>query len=307
MIVIAPAACQNVGIAGFGRTTLSRIDRCIDELPLRILLLWIQNIMTNRAHRLIVVCVLAAACANVSAAEPQVGKWVSLFNGQNLDGWIPKLRYSDLGENYGDTFRVEDGLLTVSYDKYDKFGERFGHLFYKDSFSNYRLRIEYRFIGEQCPEGPGWAFRNSGVMLHCQDPKSMKKDQDFPVSIETQMLGGNGKDNRSTANLCTPGTNVVMDGKLILRHCTSSKSKTYHGDQWVTLEVVVNGDRTIEHLVNGESVMKYEAPQLDERDENAKALIKDGNKLLKSGYFSLQAESHPVQFRKVEIMLLPEE
>ena len=251
-------------------------------------------------------CCLFVLPTIAMGADPEIGKWVPLFNGKDLDGWTPKLRYSRLGENFGDTFRVEDGLLTVAYDKYEKFGERFGHLFYKDSFSHYRLRIEYRFIGDQCSEGPGWAFRNSGVMLHCQDPKTMAVDQDFPVSIETQMLGGNGKDNRPTANLCTPGTNVVMNGTLIKRHCTSSKSKTFHGDQWVTLEVVVKGDRTIEHLVNGESVMIFESPQLDERDADARTLIVKGQKLLRSGFISLQAESHPVQFRKVEIMLLEE-
>ena len=234
------------------------------------------------------------------AAEEQ-GEWKPLFNGKNLDGWTPKFRGHELGENYNDTFRAEDGVLRVAYDKYKTFDNKFGHLFYKDKFSNYRIRAEYRFVGEQTPGGAGWAFRNSGIMLHCQDPKSMRKDQDFPVSIEVQLLGGGGKGERSTANLCTPGTNVVISGKLFTPHCTNSKSKTFHGDQWVTVEVEVRGSEKIRHFVNGELVMEYEQPQLDEKDADARALIKDGDKLLRAGWISLQAESHPCEFRKVEL------
>ncbi|MCA9062997.1 MAG: DUF1080 domain-containing protein [Planctomycetaceae bacterium] len=257
-------------------------------------------------------CLLCAAARgqqNISDTEYPVGKWVSLFNGKDLTGWTPKIRYSDLGENPGNTFRVEDGLLKVRYDGggYEKFGERFGHLFYKDTFSHYRMRVEYRFVGEQCNEGPGWATRNSGVMVHGQDPSTMTKDQDFPVSIEVQLLGGNGKDPRTTSNLCTPGTNVVMNGELKKQHCISSSSKTYHGEQWVTAEIEVHGDRVIRHLLEGEVVLEYNEPQLDERDENARKLIKGGKLELEEGSISLQSESHPIDFRKVEIMVLDEQ
>jgi len=232
--------------------------------------------------------------------------WVSLFNGNDLEGWQVKIAGYDLGDNYGDTFRVEDGILKVSYDQYDEFGDRFGHLFYKDTFSNYRLRVEYRFVGEQAPGGAGWAFRNSGIMIHGQSPESMRKDQSFPVSIEVQLLSGNGTDPRSTANVCTPGTNIVMDGELITQHCTPSRSKTYHGDQWVTVEVEVHGNGTIKHIIDGEVVLEYEQPQLDENDGDAKSLIKDGDKMLSGGTISLQSESHPVEFRRVEILPLGE-
>lgn len=246
--------------------------------------------------------------ANVAADEYPKGEWVSLFNGKDLTGWTPKIRYYELGDNNGDTFRVRDGLLQVRYDGggYEKFGEKFGHLFYKDSFSNYRFRVEYRFVGEQCAEGPGWATRNSGVMIHGQDPKTMAKDQDFPVSIEVQLLGGNGKDNRTTSNLCTPGTNVVMNGELKLQHCINATSKTYHGEQWVTAEIEVHNNEVIRHLLDGEIVLEYNKPQLDERDNSAKKLIKDGKLMLTGGTISLQSESHPIDFRKVEIMVLEE-
>src|SRR5690606_31959885 len=173
------------------------------------------------------------------------GEWVPLFNGKNLDGWIPKIRYHEAGDNFADTFRVEDGLLKVRYDGYEQFGERFGHLFYNTPFSHYRLRVEYRFVGDQCEGGPGWAIRNSGIMVHGESAPTMSKDEDVPASIEVQLLGGNGEQQRTTSNLCTPYTNVVMNGDLVTRHCTSSTSKTYHGEQWVTAEVEVRGNEVI--------------------------------------------------------------
>ena len=237
----------------------------------------------------------------------KASEWIQLFNGENLDGWTPKIRYHELGDNFGNTFRVEDGLLKVRYDKksYPKFGEKFGHLFYKQSFSHYILRVEYRFVGDQVTGGPGWATRNSGLMLHCEDPKLMTKDQDFPTSIEYQILGGDGARKRTTANLCTPGTNVVMDGKLHRPHCTSSTSKTYHGEQWVTVEVEVRGSGTVKHTIDGEVVLEYSKPQLDVNDAHAKMLAeKQGGVMLEGGYISLQSESHPVDFRKVELKVL---
>jgi hypothetical protein len=230
--------------------------------------------------------------------------WISLLNGKDLEGWLVKIRGYDLNDNYANTFRVQDGILKVSYDQYDKFAGKFGHLFYKKKFSSYRLRVEYRFVGDQCPGGPSWAFRNSGAMIHSQSPESMTKDQVFPVSIEAQFLGGEGKGQRPTGNVCTPGTNIVMDGKLVTQHCTNSRSATFRGDQWVTVEVEVHGNATIKHIVNGETVLEYEKPQLDENDVVARRLIKNGETMLHEGYIALQAESHPIEFRKVEILPL---
>ena len=234
------------------------------------------------------------------------GQWISLFNGKNLDGWKVKIKGYELNDNFGNTFRVEDGVMKVCYDQYDKFDGRFGHIFYEEKFSHYILRLEYRFVGDQTPGGPGWAFRNSGIMIHGQSPESMRKDQDFPVSVEVQLLGGNGKDKRSTGNTCTPGTHIVMNDQLVTRHCINSNSKTYHGDQWVKMELEVHGNDLVRHKINGEVVMEYERSQLDEKDADAKKLIVGGNKMLSEGYISLQAESHPVEFRNIEILPLEE-
>jgi len=247
----------------------------------------------------------AGECSSADKSS-EAGKWTPLFNGKDLTGWTAKITGHKLGDNFAETFRVKNGLLRVDYDGYKNFSGKFGHLFYKEKFSNYRLRVEYRFVDKQVPGGPGWAFRNSGIMIHCEAPQQMGKDQNFPTSIEVQLLGGKGTGKRPTANLCTPGTNVVMGGKLIRRHCTSSKSKTYHGDQWVTVEVEVRGGKTIKHIIDGTTVLSYEQPQLDDRDAHAKKLAEKQGKLLTGGYISLQSESHPIEFRKVEIMQLAE-
>jgi len=262
-------------------------------------------VLIMRGASLVLLCSVLLA-SGLWAQDGAEEGWVSLFNGQDLDGWTPKFAGSELGVNYRNTFRVEDGLLRVVYDDWDRFAGEFGHLFYKEPFSHYRLRIEYRFVGEQTAEGPGWAFRNSGVMLHCQPPETMVVNQSFPVSIECQFLGGDGTNERTTANLCTPGTNVVIGGELITRHVTNSASKTYHGDQWVTVEIEVDGGKTVRHLIDGQVVLEYDEPQLDPNDGDAKPLIEaaKGELTLTGGYIALQAESHPVEFRRVEILNL---
>lgn len=236
-----------------------------------------------------------ASCQADEATEKKKSdEWVQLFNGKDLTGWTPKFKGHDAGVNYKDTFVVEDGLLRVKYDKYDKWQNNFGHLFYKSEFSHYILRVEYRFVGDQVKGGPGWAFRNNGLMVHGQSLASMKKDQDFPDSIEVQLLGGhpNGKGKRPTLNLCTPGTHVFYEGKLDKRHCINAKGPTFHGDQWVTVEIEVKGSEVIRHNVGGKTVMEYKKPQLN------------NGTLLEKGTISLQAESHPTDFRKIEIKVI---
>ena len=231
--------------------------------------------------------------------------WIQLFNGKDLTGWTPKITGYDLGDNFGNTFRVENGLLRVVYDKYGTFNNRFGHIFYKDKFSYYRIAVEYRFVGEQTPGGAAWALRNSGIMIHGQPPETMLKGQDFPISIEVQLLGGAATGERPNANLCTPGTNVVMDGKLFTPHCINSKSKTTRLDQWVRVEAEVLGGTTVKHYVDGELVLSYEQPQIGGGNvSNFDPAAKPDGKLLTEGSISLQSESHPVEFRKVELLQL---
>ena len=221
-------------------------------------------------------------------------------------GGTPKIKGYDYGDNFANTFRVDNGSICVRYDGYDnKFQDRFGHLFYKAPYSNYVIGLEYRFVGQQLPDGPGWATRNSGIMIHCQKPETIRKDQDFPVCIEVQLLGGDGKNLRHTGNLCSPGTHVVMNEKLLTQHCFDSRSETYHGEQWVKAEIEVHGNGLVIHRINGQAVLEYEKPQLDPGDADAKTILNQtGDKMLYGGYISLQSESHPVEFRAIQIRQL---
>lgn len=247
-----------------------------------------------------------AATALPSSQLPDTARWTPLFNGRNLDGWTAKFTHSPVGENVLNTFRVEDGVLSVNYSEWDEFEGRVGHLFTEQRFSRYILRLEYRFVGEQVSAGPtmGWAVRNNGAMLHSQSAESMQLAQEFPVSIEAQLLGGGGKGERTTGNLCTPGTHVRMNGALITEHCTYSASPTYRGDQWVKAEFEVLGSDRIRHFINGELVLEYHNTQYDPSSEEAEAQRAGGSVLLERGHIALQAESHPTQFRNIEIYVL---
>jgi enterochelin esterase family protein len=252
---------------------------------------------------------VTSANAQTPVTNPDADKedWIVLFDGKDLKGWTPKIARHDLGENFGNTFRVENGLLEVRYDKYKSFDGQFGHLFYKDPYSYYRLVVEYRFVGQQAPGNPGaWALRNSGAMLHSPDPRTMPRDQTFPISIEGQLLGGasDGKP-RPTANMCSPGTEIVYQGSLYKDHCLNSTSPTFDGEQWVRAEFVVHGSGVITHYVNGQKVLEYEMPQFGGGVvDNFDATTKPDGKLMDSGYISLQSESHPIDFRKVELLNL---
>lgn len=265
---------------------------------------------------LVLMVLLALSCKSKPEADPtetdteaQVTEnWISLFNGKDLDGWTPKIKGYAFGDNLHHTFRAEDGVIKVSYDGYNgTFNDAFGHLFYKTPFSSYILKMQYRFTDDQIADGAGWATRNSGVMIHCQDPEHISKDQSFPLSIEVQMLGGLTEgESRSTGNLCTPGTNVVMDGQLISAHCTNANSETYYGDQWINLEVEVYSDSLIVHKINGHEVLRYSKPQyggadLDDYSPEYQAKI---GQPITSGYIALQSESHPVEFRNIELLEL---
>jgi hypothetical protein len=257
--------------------------------------------------------VVTSAAALAAQSKPGTAKpkndadqkeWIQLFNGKDLKDWTPKFAKHDLGENFNDTFRVEEGLLKVRYDKWKTFDSEFGHLFYKDPFNYYIIGAEYRFVGDQVAGGPAWAIRNNGLMLHSPHPKTMLKDQDFPISIEVQLLGGFGKP-RTTANLCTPGTNVVINDKLVTAHCINSKSKTYEGDQWVRVEVLARGDELMRHMVEGETVLEYTKPQIGGGNvAPVDPAVKVDGTPLTGGYISIQAETAPIDFRKIEVLTL---
>lgn len=268
--------------------------------------------MNTRYLLLPLALILMIACQpqqNQQAEEEVIApEWVSLFTGEDLSGWIPKIRNYELNDNFENTFTVQDSAITVGYDGYGPFDYRYGHIFYEQPYSHYHFRMQYRFFGDQAEEGEGWAYRNSGIMVHCQSPESMLKDQDFPISIEVQLLGGAEEGDRPTANLCTPGTHVHMADTLLTDHCLPSSSQTYRGDQWVNVYVEVYGDSLIRHIVEGDTVLTYTLPQIGGGVVNGfDPEMKPDGELLGSGYISLQSESHPVQFRNIEILDLSDQ
>lgn len=258
--------------------------------------------------RLVAVAAIALA-ANACQSMPQGGEnWKSLFDGKTLDGWTPKIRGFPLGENYRDTFSVKDGAIVVSYDKYDQFGERFGHLFYNTAFKAYRLRFEYRFAVDHPADTPAWAIANSGVMIFGEDPKGMAVGDSFPVSVEAQILGQAPGQDRFNSNMCSPGTNVVMNGQLVTTHCINSTNPAGPNGVWNQFEVEVQPSGVVTQKVNGQTTITYSAVQLDPegRMANSKPLVAaaGGKLMLDGGTISLQSEGNPIAFRKIEILEL---
>jgi len=240
-------------------------------------------------------------------APPDDEEWHELFNGNDLDGWTVKIRGHSTGQNFANTFRVEDGLLAANYDGYDgDYNDRFGHIFYEEPFSHYRVLVEYRFVGEQATGAPDWAVRNSGVMVHSQNPHTMPDEQDFPISLEVQFLGGLGDGNpRPTANMCSPGTHIEYQGKFDDTHCIDSSSPTFDGDQWVTVEALVLGSERIVHYANGDAVIEYKNTTYGGGVVSGhRPEMKPDGEPIGSGYIALQAESHPIQFRRVALLNL---
>lgn len=232
-------------------------------------------------------------------------QWVNLFNGENLNGWEMKIAGYELNNNYRNTFSVNDGVIKVSYNDYDSFDEKFGHLFYtKKKFKNYHLKMDYKFYGEHANlfknENEAWNYKNSGVMLHSEDPSKMLLDQEFPISIEAQFLGGSGDRDRPTLNMCSPGTEVDINGSQALKHCVSSSSNTYHTEDWVSIELIVYSDSIVHHIIDRDTVMTYSNIKIGGGylSDNFTDLI---GKPLKEGYISLQSEGHPIEFKNIRI------
>ncbi|WP_342086887.1 3-keto-disaccharide hydrolase [Dyadobacter sp. OTU695] len=254
---------------------------------------------------------------SVNAQKPaDKEEWQSLFNGKDLTGWDVKIAGHKVNDNYKNTFLVEDNMIRVNYKEYDKFTTEYGHMYYNKPYSHYKIRLQYRFTGNQVPGGASWNVRNSGIMLHSQSAASLGLDQDFPISLEMQYLGGLNAGERNTGNLCTPGTIVDIDGKLAEAHCINSSSKTYNGDQWVDAEAIVLGDSIVYHLIGGDTVLVYTNPRIGggyvgknhtfkdgKVGSESEWIKKDGTKL-GSGYIALQAESHPIDFRNIQLLNL---
>ena len=258
----------------------------------------------------IIAVAITAALAAFALPTQARERWHPIFDGKTLKGWTPKIVGHPAGENFQDTFVVKDGAIRVSYAKYDKFAARFGHLFYKTSFSAYRLRLNYRVLEPPLPDTPGWARGNSGVMFHSQSPESMTLTQAFPVSVEFQILGADGPGPRPTGSVCTPGVSIEIDGKRQPTHCTISTGPTIPNGTWTALELEVLPSGEVTEKINGVVVFRYGAIALDPVDPmaatDAKRLIAERGGVLpvKGGYIALQSEGHPIEFKDIQIQVI---
>jgi hypothetical protein len=233
-------------------------------------------------------------------------RWVKLFNGKDINDWIVKIYHHETGVNFGNTFRVEDGMIKVRYDQYGDFNEQFGHLFFKEPFSHYHLKLDYRFAGELQKGAPSYTVLNSGIMYHSQDPRSIFKEQNWPISVEMQFLAGLGDGKpRPTGNMCSPGTEIVFNGQQYNGHCLNSTSKTYKKNEWVHAELIVLGDSLITHIINGDTVLKYSKPSIGGGIVNGyDSTIFQSGKPLTSGFIGLQSEGQPIDFKNIELKKL---
>ena len=260
--------------------------------------------------------ILACQSCNSNDGKKEISKedWEPLFNGKDLTGWDIKIKDHPLNENYKNTFRMEDSMIRVVYSDYEKFNNQFGHLYTQKPYSYYKLKLQYRFVGDHLADAPDWADRNSGVMLHSQSAQSMNLHQSFPVSLEMQFLCGNGKDTVPTGNVCTPGTFLTYEGKPFLGHIQNSNSKTYLKNEWISAEAEVYGDSLIRHIINGDTVLTYTNAMIGEGFvsntsswtwagiTDSLSWINKTNTPLKEGHIALQAESQPIDFRRIEVL-----
>lgn len=266
----------------------------------------------------VLLAILLLSTINLKAQNSEKEEWIALFNGIDLTDWEIKISDYDIGTNLYETFVVEDSMIRINYNNYEQFNNAFGHMYYETPFSHYNLSFDYRFTGDQLKGGASWNVRNSGIMLHSQSASSNEFGQHFPVSIELQLLGGLDQGERTTANVCTPGTAVKMDKKVNYQHCINSKSETYHGDRWVHCEAIVMGGEYMTFIVEGDTVLHFEDPQVGggfisnkdgrldwdkfgvERDQEL-WISKEGI-ILHEGYIALQAESHPIDFKNIKLL-----
>ncbi|HEX6070064.1 MAG TPA: DUF1080 domain-containing protein [Longimicrobiaceae bacterium] len=248
----------------------------------------------------------ASSGATAARSDPNQREWLDIFNGRDLSGWIVKIAKHDVGENFGDTFRVADGMIQVRYDQYGDFDGQYGHLYYDQSLSHYLASLEYQFTGDVQPGAPSFVLLNSGIMVHALDPRTMLRDQDWPISVEMQFYaeipGGNP---RPTGNMCSPGTNIFYNGQLDTRHCISASGRALPKDAWVRAEVLVLGDSVVKHIVNGDTVLTYTRPQIGGGTVSGhNPAVKQDGKLLSEGYLALQSEGQPINFRNIRLLNL---
>ncbi len=200
-------------------------------------------------------------------------KEVELFNGKDLSGWHVDVPEMDTNATAINPFIIRNNLLV-------SLGTPQGHLITDKEFSNYRLRVEYRFAGK-----PG----NCGVLVNASTPRALYKM--FPKSIECQMQHGDAGD-----FWC-----IVEDIKV-----DDMESRRGPKDEWGITE---GKERRIKNLTDSSEKPLGEWNTMIIECVGSSIKVWENGDLVNSGYdctanhgkIALQAEGSEVEFRKVEL------
>jgi hypothetical protein len=190
---------------------------------------------------------------NPKVSEKSSDEIVQLFNGKDLNNWVFKLK--DPSVDPATVFTIVNGVIHIE-------GNPDGYMRTKESYSDYRLHVEWRWPSEAT---------NSGVFVHAQPPDSI-----WLRCVECQLKAGDAGD-----FICMNGSdmNEKKDKtKAFIKKFAASSERP--AGEWNTMEVVCKSN-TIEVNVNG---------ILQNRGTNVN---------LSSGSICLQSEGKEIEFRNV--------
>ncbi len=192
------------------------------------------------------------------APKADKGATVQLFNGKNLNNWTFTLK--DPKVDPKTVFTVNNGVIHIK-------GDPFGYMRTKESYSDYKLHVEYRYPDE---------LSNSGIFIHAQGADTI-----WLKCIECQLKAGSAGDfvcmNGSDMNERKDKTNRVVK--------KMSESNEKPVGEWNTMEVTCKAN-TIEVVVNG--VVQNKGTNLN----------------ITSGSICLQSEGKAIEFKNVFITKL---
>jgi hypothetical protein len=186
-------------------------------------------------------------------AENTISQKIQLFNGKDLDNWVFKLK--DPAVDPASVFTIKNGVIHIA-------GNPFGYMRTKETYSDYKLHVEWRWPVEAT---------NSGVFIHAQKPDTI-----WLKCYECQLQAGNAGD-----FICMNGSdmNERKDKSTVFVKKMAPSSEKPAGE-WNTMEVTCKAN-TIEVLVNG--VLQNKGTGLS----------------LNQGSICLQSEGKDVEFRNV--------
>jgi hypothetical protein len=199
------------------------------------------------------IIILLATHDSLMAQTKTENENIRLFNGKDLVNWVFHLKDPSIDPTT--VFTVQNGVVHIS-------GNPFGYMRTKESYSDYKLHVEWRYPGEAS---------NSGVFIHGQTPDTI-----WLKCVECQLKAGSAGDfvcmNGTDMNERTDKTN-----RMVKKLADSSEKPN---GEWNTMEVVCNTN-TIEVSVNG--VLQNKGTNVN----------------VSKGFICLQSEGKDVEFRNV--------